>query len=72
MFSHYYKQFVRNFLRNKGVSFINLGGLILGLVTVLVALTYTTDELTYDASFSDSSNIFRIVSGAVREVLIWP
>src|SRR5690349_6237866 len=41
-------------------SFINIGGLAIGLSAVLVIATYVREELSYDAFHENRSSIFRI------------
>ncbi len=48
MFRNYFKTAIRNLLRNKVYSFINIAGLSLGLACCLLIFLYSKDELSYD------------------------
>lgn len=51
---------VRNILRNKASSFINIAGLSVGLGCVLLIVLYIDDELSYDRFFSNSDKIYQV------------
>lgn len=61
MFKNYFKIAIRNFLRTKTFSFINLSGLAIGLASVIMILSYVRYELSYDKHYSNSDRIFRLV-----------
>lgn len=60
MFKSYIKVAFRNLLKYKGYSFINIFGLMLGLVTSMLIFLYVQDELSYDRMHEDSDRIFRV------------
>ncbi|HTI10425.1 MAG TPA: ABC transporter permease [Puia sp.] len=60
MFQHYLKTAVRNLLKNKGFTFLNILGLTLGLTSFLLILFYVTDELRYDRYNTNADRIFRV------------
>jgi putative ABC transport system permease protein len=62
MYKNYFKTAIRNLLRNKIYSFINIAGLSLGLASCLLIFLYSKDELSYDRFHKNKENIFRIVS----------
>ena len=66
---------VRNFLRQKFYSFINLFGLASGLICALFIYLWVNDELSKDKFHKDSERIFQVVSNLQfneGETLTWP
>jgi putative ABC transport system permease protein len=65
-FNHQYmlrnliKTAVRNLLRNKGFSVLNVLGLALGLTTCILILFYVVDEFSFDKFNIKADRIFRI------------
>ena len=69
MFQNYLKIAWRNFLKQKGMSFINLSGFAVGLICSVFIYLFIDDEMRYDRHFENSENIFRLttqLSGAVN------
>src|SRR5689334_11382547 len=48
MFKNYFKATFRNFLRNKGYSFLNIFGLAIGIACAGFIFLWVEDELNYD------------------------
>lgn len=66
---------IRNFLRQKFYSFINVFGLASGLVCTLFIYLWVNDELSKDKFHQNSEEIFQIVSNLKMnsgEILTWP
>jgi putative ABC transport system permease protein len=61
MLSTYLRFGIRNLLRKKVYSFINIFGLTIGLACFLFIALYIFDELTYDRFHRDAHQIYRIV-----------
>ena len=59
MFQNYIKIAVRNLLRNKSFSFINLFGLTIGLACCLLIGLYIWNELSFDRYHEKSERIWR-------------
>ena len=68
MFKNYFKIALRNFLRHKAYTFINIAGLAIGIACCIMILLWVQDELSYDrfhenakdlyvATFSNGSNV---------------
>lgn len=53
---------IRNILREKGYSLINIVGLSIGITCSLFLLMYILDELSYDRYHKNSDSIYRVVS----------
>lgn len=60
MFQNYFKITGRNLLRQKLYSFINIGGLTLGLTCFITIMLYVQHEFQYNRFYPNSDNIYRI------------
>ena len=56
---------VRNILRDKFYSFINIFGLAIGITTCLLILLYVSHELSFDTFHKDYQRIFRVTTKAM-------
>ncbi len=61
MLKNYLKTSVRNLLRHKNYTFINVLGLTVGLVTSIFILLWIIDELSFDRFHSDADRIFKVM-----------
>jgi putative ABC transport system permease protein len=62
MFNNYLKIALRNLLRNKAYSAINIFGLALGVACCLLLTLYILDEVSYDKHHQRAGDLYRIVS----------
>ena len=62
MFKNYLKIAIRNLWRQKGFSFINIGGLAIGLTAFFLILLYVSFERSYDNFHTKGDNIYRVVT----------
>lgn len=62
MLQNYLKIALRNLLRNKVYSFINIFGLALGVACCLMLTLYIQDELGYDKHHQNINNVYRIIT----------
>ena len=53
---------LRNLKRHKLYSIINILSLTVGITCCILISLYITDELSYDSSFKNSENIYRITT----------
>jgi putative ABC transport system permease protein len=60
MLKNYFKIALRNFLRHKGYSVINMAGFSIGMACCLLILIYVRHELSYDRYHKDEERIYRI------------
>lgn len=60
MFKNYLTVAIRNILKHKFFSAINIAGLAIGLTACLLIGLYITDELSYDKFHRDVSTIYRV------------
>lgn len=60
MFKNYIKIALRNIKRQKGFSFINISGLVVGMAVCLLLFQYVTFELSYDDFHENAENIYRL------------
>jgi putative ABC transport system permease protein len=61
MIKNYLKTSLRNLLRHKGYSFINVLGLTVGIASSLFILLWVTDELSFDRFHANSDRIFKVL-----------
>ncbi|MFN7602951.1 MAG: ABC transporter permease [Bacteroidota bacterium] len=64
MLTNYLKITLRNLLRHKSFSIINIAGLTIGLVTFLAISLYIVDELSFDRFHQNKERIYRAVISA--------
>ncbi|MFC1564859.1 ABC transporter permease [candidate division KSB1 bacterium] len=60
MFRNYLKIAIRNILKYKTYSFINISGLAIGLASCVLVLLYVENEYSYDRFHENFERIFRI------------
>jgi len=60
MIKNFFKTALRNLLRHKVYSFINILGLTIGIATSIFILLWITDELSFDKFHSNSDRIFSV------------
>ncbi|SHH14240.1 putative ABC transport system permease protein [Chryseolinea serpens] len=61
MWANYLKTAVRNQLRNKAFSAINISGLVIGLTACLFIYQFVSFEWSYDRFHSKSDQIYRVI-----------
>lgn len=62
MFKNYLKIAVRNLVKNKSHTLINIGGLTLGIVCAMVIFLVIQYDLSFDTWHEDGDRIYRVVS----------
>lgn len=62
MISNYIKVAIRNLIRQKGFSFINIFGLSLGISCTALIGMWVSDELSYDRFHKDYERMYRITA----------
>jgi len=60
MFNNYLKTAVRNLLRYKGYSFLNISGLAFGMAACMLILLWVLSELSFDRFHENADNIYRV------------
>ena len=60
MYKNYLKITLRNLLKYRGYSFINIFGLALGMASCLLILLFVNNELSFDAFHEKRANIYRL------------
>lgn len=61
MFKNYLKITIRNFLKYKIYSFINISGLAIGMACCLLIMLWVQDELSFDKFHANAGSIYRVV-----------
>src|SRR5688572_11524328 len=77
MLRNYIKIALRNLIRNKGYSLINIGGLAVGLACCIAIGLYIWDEYSYDRFHTHYDNIYRVVeqqnqAGTLYDLAVTP
>ncbi len=74
MIKNYFKSALRNMLRNKSFSVINIAGLAIGLAVFLLILLWVDNELSYNNFHSGSDRIMEVMSNrsSGKEVSTFP
>ncbi|MCD4747281.1 MAG: ABC transporter permease [Bacteroidales bacterium] len=62
MFKNYLKIAIRNLVKRKFYSLINISGLAIGLASFIIIMLYIIDELSYDRYHKNAENIYRLVN----------
>ena len=62
MLKNYITMALRNLIKHKGFSFINIAGLSIGISCCLLLALYIQDEMSYDKHHTDVNNIYRIIT----------
>jgi putative ABC transport system permease protein len=60
LFSNYLKVAIRNFLKHKGYSFINLFGLAVGMSCSILIVLFIRDEFRYDRYVPKADQVYRL------------
>jgi putative ABC transport system permease protein len=60
MFRNYVKIALRNFVKHKGFSFINVFGLAVGIACCLMIVLYVLDEVSFDRYHEKADRIYRV------------
>ena len=60
MFKNYLKIALRNFLKHKGFSFINIFGLAIGVACCLIIVLFVLDEISFDRHHEKADQIYRV------------
>lgn len=67
MLKNYFKIAWRVLLKSKVYSFINLGGLAIGMACCLLIVLYVRDELSYDQFHENAHRIYRVLAESGNE-----
>src|SRR5210317_94435 len=60
MFLNYFKIAIRNLIKQKFYSIINISGLAIGLTCIILISLYVNHELSYDKFHEHSDQIYRV------------
>ncbi|OGU55898.1 MAG: hypothetical protein A2V66_18260 [Ignavibacteria bacterium RBG_13_36_8] len=61
MLKNYFKIAIRNLLKHKGFSLINITGLAIGIACCIIIMLFVQNELSYDRVYNNSDRIYRMV-----------
>lgn len=71
MIKHYLKVAVRNLVRNRTFSLINILGLAVGMGVCLLIYQYIHFEMSFDKFHSNADNTYRIVTTNIRNKVVY-
>ena len=71
MFKNYLKIALRNLIKNKLYSLINVSGLAVGMASVLLIGLYVQDELSFDQYHQKGERIYRYTSSSNGQFPTW-
>ncbi|HVZ96849.1 MAG TPA: ABC transporter permease [Chitinophagaceae bacterium] len=60
MLRNYFKTFFRNLWKTRGYSFLNIGGLGIGIACASLIFLWVEDELTYNDYFKNKADLYRV------------
>jgi len=60
MLKNYLKAAFRNLQKNKGYSFLNIGGLAIGIACAALIFLWVEDELTFNHYFSNRDHLYKV------------
>src|SRR5580765_415914 len=60
MITHYFKIAIRNLSKQKGLAFINIFGLAVGLACFILFMLYAVNEFSFDRFHKKAPNIFHV------------
>lgn len=66
MLKNYFKIALRNLVKYKAYSFINIAGLATGIACCIIILLYIQTELSYDRYHENADNIYRITEVQIQ------
>ncbi|HVU99622.1 MAG TPA: ABC transporter permease [Puia sp.] len=74
MLHNYLKIAIRNLLRNKGFSAINISGLAIGMASALLILLWVHNELTFDRWYPNTSRLYQLYNrdNLQGNLVAWP
>ena len=62
MYKNYITIALRNFWKDRNYALVNLIGLAVGFASVLMVVAYVRYELSYDTTYSNAPNVYRLVT----------
>ena len=66
MIRNYFRIAIRNLIRHKGYTFINISGLAIGIAACLLIFLVVRYELSYDSFQKNYDRVYRVVTSGVR------
>jgi putative ABC transport system permease protein len=70
MLTNYLKLALRNLMRNKVYSFINIFGLALGITCCVLLSLYIWDEMSYDKHHKRAGDLYRVITNFQSESVV--
>ena len=67
MLKNYFKIALRNLLRNKGFSVINISGLAIGMASAIIILLWVQNEVSFDRFHANDKRLYEVWENDVRD-----
>jgi putative ABC transport system permease protein len=71
MLRNYFKIAIRNLLRNKGFSAINISGLAIGMASAMLILLWIQNQLTYDRWYPKTDRLYQVYNRDIMDGGLW-
>ena len=71
MLKNYFQVAIRNLLRNKAFSVLNISGLALGMASATLIGLWILHELSYDHSYPKQSQLYELMTNSPADGKIW-
>src|SRR5450631_2445798 len=67
MLKNYFKIALRNLLRNKGFSVINISGLAIGMASAIIILLWVQNEVSFDRFHANDKRLYEVWGNDIRD-----
>src|SRR5450432_3643510 len=67
MLKNYFKIALRNLLRNKGFSVINISGLAIGMASAIIILLWVQNEVSFDRFHANDKRLYEVWENDIRD-----
>lgn len=71
MLRNHFKTAWRSLIKNKGISFLNIAGLAVGMTAAVLIFLWVQNETHFDQYHKDSSRIYRLTTKTTDNTWIW-
>src|ERR1035438_10004305 len=67
MLKNYFKTAIRNLLKKRTFSFLNIAGLAIGIASASLIFLWVEDELTFNHNFIKRNNLYQVYENQTYE-----
>jgi putative ABC transport system permease protein len=77
MTNNLFKNALRNVVRNKGFSILNIGGLAVGMASAMIILLWVQNEMSFDRFHTKLNRLYEVwsndkINGSIRSMTYTP